>query len=352
MRFSRRTILSVILVLLIVVMFLPIKVPYSFEATALVFPSREWYFNKGQDDSYVSELHDLKTNVIINLKGYKFERGDIAEVYIKEGLKSGDFITQSDTIAYIHSYFIENEIIRLENLKDVELASLDANTVGQKQEQIDEQEKEVAFAKQQLVLEEKNYNRQLKLFNDSVISLAEFEIFDNGYQLAEINVQIESSELLTLKTGRKPEEIKYIHQKINSYSREIETLNNLKQQYYIKSPISGVVNFNSTLNGILTVSDTNQFMLKIPVKMYNIQYLDRISAIRFSIPGYNDKIDASFIDLDENVNLMSNQQMVIAKALIEGKIQKVYPGMAVSCKVMCDEITIFEFLKRGIHLKF
>ncbi len=352
MRFSRRTILSVILILLLVVMFLPINVPYSFEATALVYPSREWYLNKGQDDSYVSELHDLKTNVIMNLKGYKFERGDIAEVYIKEGLKSGDFITQDDTIAFIHSYFIENEIIQLENLKDVELATMNTSTVGQKQELIDEQKQEVHYAEQQQVLAEKNYNRQLSLFNDSVISLAEFEIYETSFKLAKTNVEIEQSELNSLMTGEKQEDIRLIQQKIDSYTREIETLDKLKDQYYIKSPIDGVVNFKSALNGILTVSDTSQFLLKIPVKMYNIQYLDRISAIRFSIPGYNDKIDASFIDLDENVNLMSNQQMVIAKALIEGKARKIYPGMAVQCKVMCDEITIFEFLKRGIHLKF
>ncbi len=352
MRFSRRTILSVILVLIFLVMFLPIKIPYSFEATALVFPSQQWYLNRGQDDNYVSELHDFRTNVISHLKGYKFERGDIAEVHIKDGLKSDDYITHTDTIAYIHSFFIENEIIKLENLKEVELAALNANIAGQKQELIDEQEQELIFAKQQLILAEKNYNRQLELFNDSVISLAEFEIYENSYYLAEINVQIAQNELLSIETGEKSEQIEYIQQKVESYTKQIETMNSLKQQYYIKSPINGIVSFNSVLDGILAVSDTNQFLLKIPVKMHNIQYLNRISAIRFSIPGYDDKIDASFIGLDGNVNLMSNQQMVIAKALIEGKIQKIFPGMAVRCKVMCDEITIFEFLKRGIHLKF
>ena len=58
-----------------------------------------------------------------------------------------------------------------------------------------------------------------------------------------------------------------------------------------------------------------------------------------------------FIDLDENVNFQANQQMVVAKALINTSF-KIYPGMAVQCRVICDEITIFEFLKRGIHLRF
>jgi hypothetical protein len=63
-------------------------------------------------------------------------------------------------------------------------------------------------------------------------------------------------------------------------------------------------------------------------------------------------MEASYVDLDENVNLMASQQLVIAKALVNKSFKGLYTGMAVKCRVMCDEITIFEFLKRGIHLKF
>jgi hypothetical protein len=51
------------------------------------------------------------------------------------------------------------------------------------------------------------------------------------------------------------------------------------------------------------------------------------------------------------LNLTTNQQMLIAKALIGSGNKGIYPGMAVSCQVYCDKITIFDFLRRGIHLK-
>lgn len=352
MKFNRRIVLLIILCLAIVVLFLPIKVHYSFDATAIVYPSKEWYFKRGQDDSYISELHDFKANVISHLIGYKFERGDIAEVILKEGLRSDDIISDTDTLAYIHSFDIESEIIELESLIAVEKASLSANLAGEKKSIIDQAQQRLDYANQQLLLEEKNYNRQLKLHNDSVISQADFEIWENSYQLAEINVQIAKNELLSIETGRKSEEIEYIIQKIDSYTREIEMIKKQKSQYYIIPPISGKVSFNAAMDGLVTVSDFSQFLLKIPVKVHNIQYLDRISGIRFSIPGYDDKMDASFIDLDENVNVLANQQLVIAKALVDKSFQGIYAGMAVQCSVFCDEITIFEFLKRGIHLKF
>jgi hypothetical protein len=353
MKFNRRIVLLIILILAVIVLFLPIKVNYSFEATALVYPSREWNLRRGQDDSYISELQDNKTNVISNLMSYKFERGDVAEVHINKSLVSGDYVTHQDTVALIHSFFIENEIIRLKNLKRNEEAALNVILAGEKQTLIEESKQRHEFALQQFDLEKKNYERQKKLFQDSIISQSEYEIYDNQYQLAKINVEIAKKGLLSLETGAKTEEVDYIRKKIDSYQNEIETMEVMKEQYVIRPPLNGIVSFNKVIDGIIAVSDTSQFILKIPVKIYNIQYLDRISSIKFSIPGYNDKTDASFISIDDNVNLSltANQQLIIAKALINNGIKGIYPGMAVSCQVYCDKITIFEFLKRGIHLR-
>ena len=99
------------------------------------------------------------------------------------------------------------------------------------------------------------------------------------------------------------------------------------------------------------MSDTARFMLKIPVKVDNVQFLDKLTGIRFSIPGYKEEIEASFANLDESVSLLSEQQLVMAKAIISGGQVKLYPGMAVQCEVICDRITIFDFLKRNIQLQ-
>jgi len=352
MRFNRRHVLLLIGLLAIIVIFLPIKMHYSFQATSLVYPAKEWYLKKATDDSYVSELHDFEKDVISHMIAYKFERGDISELHIKDGLATDDFVEKGDTVAYIQSYLIENDIVRLRNLIEVEKASISVNNTGAKQELIDEAVQEYEFAKLKLDLEEKNYKRQQKLFQDSVISEADFEVADNTFHLAEVNVQIAESALLSLKTGRKAEEISLIYQKIDSYKNQIENLEDLLDQYYIKPAISGVLRFSTSNNRIITVSDTGRYILKIPVKVNNIQYLASISAIRFSVPGYDDEIEASFAGLDNNVNMAANEQMLIAKAIINLKLKRVYPGMAVQCEVICDKITIFEFLKRGIHLKF
>jgi hypothetical protein len=353
MKINRRFVLLVILILALITIFLPIKVNYSFEATALVYSAREWNLKRGADDSYISELVDNETNMVSNLMSYKFERGDVAEVQIRKDLVSGKYVTAKDTIATIHSFFINNEITRLVNLKQIEEAALNVTVTGEKQTLIDQSKQELEFARQQFDLALKSYERQKKLYLDSIISQSEFEVSENQYHLAQITVQIEEKELLSIETGAKSEEIDYIKQKIDSYQREIQTLEDMKEQYFIKSPIEGIISFNRIVDGILTISDTNRYVLKIPVKLTNIHYINSISGIKFSIPGDTEKIDASFICIDENVNLSlsSKQQHILAKALIDHHVTGIYPGMAVACQVYCDDVTIFEFLKRSINLR-
>lgn len=349
MKLNRRHVLILIFLLSIIVVFIPFKVHYSFESTALVFPIQEWHLKRGQDDSYVSELVNNKTNAISHLKNYKFERGDVAEVNIREDLIAGALAQNTDTIAEIHSFDIDNEITKLRNQKAIEENALIMSQTGEKVELIQQAQRQYDFANQQLNLERKNFERQSSLYKDSIISASEFETAENTFRLAEINVEIAKNELDAIKSGSKIEELNYIQQRIDSYEREISTLEKLQNEFYIIPPISGIVQYNKVSNGIITLSDTTNYILKIPVKLSNIQFLKDITAIRLKIPGYDQEIEASFLDLEESVNLMANQQMAIAKALIPGGQRNIYPGMAVQCKVVCDEITIYQYLKRGIQ---
>lgn len=340
----------ILLVGAVVTLFLPIQVNYSFKSTARIYPLKEWFLKRGQEDSYITEMRSYETNALSHLKSFKFERGDISEVLIGDTLVSGTMVKAGDTIAYIHSFYIANEIVRLENLKSVAEENLASSLVGAKPATIDEARQQYNFAKQQLELEKKNYERNLKLVRDSIISQAEFDLVENNYQLAAINVEIANNKLMDANTGVKEEDVNVIRQQIDSYNRELEVLRELRGHYYVVSPIDGVVNSNQVLDGIFSISDTTRYILKIPVKVNNVQYLDRISGIRFSIPGYTEKINASFIDLDDNVSILPDQQIVMAKALIPGGQFKIMPGMVVQCSVYCDRITILAFLKRSIQL--
>lgn len=306
---------------------------------------------KGKNEGYITQLKNYHSDVVSDLKEYRFERGDIAEIHIKPGLKSKDYVHSGDTIAYIHSFYIENEITRIQNLKAIETANLTAESSGEKESLISQAEQKYLFAEKQLELEKKNLDRNRILYNDSIIPASEFEVYENAYNLAQINTQIAYNEYLSIKTGKKEDDIRLILKRIESYEREITKLEQQKEQYHIIAPLSGLVSFNNETDVILKVTDTSGYILVIPVLVRNINYLDELSGIKFSIPGYKVSVEADFLGLAGSVNVLSNQQSVLAKALIMDKIEGVHQGMLVPCTVVCDRITLFEYLRRGLKIK-
>jgi len=353
MHINRRHILILLLLLLIVTVFLPIKVRYSFEATAKIYPAREWKLFRGAEEGIWSQTINYENNALSDFKNYRFERGDIAELEIRKDLDFGATIDANDTVGEIVSYFIQNEITRLANLRDVELANKGVVSTGEKQALIEQAERQYNYALQQLELEKKNIARQEKLYRDSVIPAAEFDLYENTFKLAEINAQVAHDALQALKSGEKDQVVNVSDQLVKSYEKEIERLEIQKKQYTIVSPISGTLNYDQDTTGIiLKVRDITQLLLKIPVVYQQSSYLDNLYKVTFSTPDNKITVPAEFKGFDENISLIQGQQFVIARAVTKESSPGIYPGMVVKCRIYCDKVRILEYLKRNFSVSF
>jgi hypothetical protein len=352
MRFNRRYILLIFVLLVIVTLFLPIPVRYSFIATAKIYPGKEWKLARGEEEGFWSQSYDYETDAVSDFKNYRFERGDIAELVMREGLLADTMINTMDTVAFIQSYYIDNEITRLDNLRDIEVANLDVISTGEKQSLIEQAQKQYNYALQQYELEKKNFARQDILFRDSVIPQAEFDIAENALALAGINTQVAYDALVSLQTGEKDPVLYLTEQRIRSYEKEIGMLESQKRQYTIITPLSGWLSYDPALGGIIKVNDISRLVLKIPVPYQQISFLNRLHSVTFSTPDNKINISAAYRGYDETVSVINSQQYVIAKAVTNEVIHGVYPGMVVKCRILCDRVTLLEYIVRNFSVAF
>jgi hypothetical protein len=352
MHINKRHILILLLILAILVIFLPIPVRYSFVVSAKVYPVKEWKLSRGTEEGFWSQTYNYETDALGDFKNYRFERGDIAELVIRENLEFDAPIDVYDTVAYIESYFIENEITRLNNLRDVEIANMNVVSTGEKQSMVEQAQRQYNYAMQQLDLEKKNFARQERLYRDSVITPADYDMYENALKLAEINTQVAYDALMSLSTGEKDPVINLSEQKIRSYEIEINSLETQKAQYTIITPISGLLSYDTEIGGILKVSDISRLLLKIPVSYQHTSYLNSLYKVTFSTPDNKITVNASFKGFDENINLIQNQQFVIARAVTTESTPGIYPGMVVQCRIYCDKVSLLEYLKRNFSVSF
>jgi hypothetical protein len=350
MRFNRRYILILLVVLAIVVLFLPIRVRYNFLATAKISPLREWKLSRGVEEGFWSQSYDYQTDAVSDFMNYRFERGDIAELKIRDKLLTDTLVAAMDTVAFIESFYIDNEITRLDNLKEVEIANLSVVSTGQKQSLIDQAQKQYNYALQQYELEKKNFARQEVLFNDSVIPQADFDVAQNALALAEINTQVAYNALRSLETGDKDPVLDMTEQKIRSYTREIDRLKAQKELYTVVTPFGGWLSYDPELGGILKLNDISKLVLKIPVPYQQIPYLSNLHSVTFSTPDNKITITAAFKGYDETITLINNQQYVIAKAVTQEEVPGIFPGMVVKCRILCDKVTLLEYVVRNFSV--
>lgn len=353
MRFNRRHILILILALLVLAVFLPIPVRFSFVATAKIFPLKEWKLSRGLDEGFFSQTYDYETDALLGYRSYRFERGDIAELRISRDIRFDSLVGAGDTVAIVESFFLENEITRLKNLRDIEIANLKVLSTGEKQALIEQAARQYDYARQQLDLEKKNFARQEILFRDSVITAAEFDVHENTLALAGINARVAYDGLMALMTGQKDPVLLMSEQKIMAYQSEIRRLEMQKEQYTIITPFEGMLTYDPALGGVLRVSDNRRLVLRIPVPYQHSAYLKQLHAVRFTTPDNKVMVNAAFRGFEENVSLIQNQQFIIAKAMtVEGAAEGIYPGMVVSCRIYCDKVSIFRYLQRNFALSF
>jgi multidrug efflux pump subunit AcrA (membrane-fusion protein) len=234
----------------------------------------------------------------------------------------------------------------------VELANRNVVSTGEKQTMIEQAERQYNYALQQLDLEKKNYARQEKLFRDSVIAAADFDLYENSLKLAEINAQVSYDALMALSTGEKEQVVNVSDQLISSYEKEIGRLEIQMDQYNIVTPVSGVLSYNTEIGGILKVSETSNLLLKIPVAYQHSSYLDKLSKVTFSTPDNKITVNASFKGFDQSVNLIQNHQFVITRAVTNEPSPGIFPGMVVKCRIYCDKVRILEYLKRNFSVSF
>jgi hypothetical protein len=352
MHFNRRHILILILILIVVSIFLPIPVRYNFIASAKIYPLKEWKLSRGADEGFYSQTYNYENDALSDFKHYRFERGDIAELKIRQDIRFDSLVRAGDTVAWIESFYIQNEITRLTNLRDVEMANKNVLATGEKQSLIDEAQRKYIYAQQQLDLERKNFNRQERLYMDSVITPADFDIAENSLKLAEINVQVTFNALQSLSTGEKDPVLQMSDRQITSYDKEIERLEEQKGQYTIVTPFAGFLDYDANLDGVLKVSDNRGLVLRIPVPYQQASYLNHLHSVEFSTPDNKIKLHAKFKGFEENVSLIQNQQFVIAKAVTEESTAGIYPGMVVRCRIFCDKVSVLEYLKRNFAVSF
>ncbi len=335
--------------ILISIISLIVKLPYHISMPGKIYAASEWVVYKGNNGQLITQLNNRRTGIVKNYSIREFERGDDVSFTMLPHFTMGASINEADTIGYIFSNEIQRQIILLKGQLNVARANLELNVSGEKESIINEAKENLAFQTRKAEEQKKILGRKKALYESNLISQEEYEIAAGTAALNEIEIGIAEAQLKSAQSGAKNQQVDLIKQQINSYENEIAIWQNRLKDDKLVSPISGVVNQMTMGDTLFIISDTSSFIVLLPIKLQEKNYIKVDDLITIESPFLKNKIEAKLKVIGNSVHYLTKTPVVYGKAFIRVKDKSLLTDMLARCTIECGYITIFEHVKRMMN---
>lgn len=341
-----------LIVLVVASIWTPVELPFTVESTALVYPLQSWELQKNPDGTLLGNLRNHKNGQLQDYSSYQFERGDVIQInFAKDAALFGQ-VDSGALMASIASNALSQNLIQLENDLRVEKAQLESARTGQKPEIQKEAEEKVRLQEEALVIREQQLKRSEALTKEGLFAQAQYEKDLNQYEQAKINIQLAKEQLAVVSTGEKPEDIKLIESRIAALQKQIDFQLNTSGLYRIYSPIAGEVRYESNATGDkLIVDNTSTYIFQIPVKLKDTKLIEIGAPVEWSPLFADTTYQARLTSWGTKVEILNQEQVVMAQAEMPGPIEGLIYGMPVRCAINIGKVTPLEYFKQSMDIK-
>ncbi|MBO9701118.1 MAG: HlyD family efflux transporter periplasmic adaptor subunit [Sporocytophaga sp.] len=335
--------------ILIGIIYCPIKFTYIVYSTGKVFPTYEWVLGRTYDGRITETIKNNQLGLISSYAGKEFQRGDVFDFYINPEINDKQFVERGEMIGVLNSTELMRQINQLKGEREVEKALLKVYSTGQKIQTIKEAETNLTLAKERFSIQDKLISRQTDLYKDSLISPQQYDIAKNDYELSKINLALAEAQIKTLSTGEKPEQIKFIVEKIENLTGQIASLESRRDALQIKAPFAGLIQRKkggqSTVEVLANIVDTSSYIIVTPIKIKEFKNLSKGQKCKLSLFNTDCEMEATICHIDNAIQIIGGKQAIYVTAKIDKKCPGVYPGIFAQTNIECGKHTIIEYSK-------
>ncbi|MCY7327874.1 MAG: hypothetical protein LH618_04950 [Saprospiraceae bacterium] len=90
----------IILGILLVALYLPLRLPFGAESIGKVYPAQDWRLVQDQAGRISSVVRDYRSGAVQQMDAFQFEQGDISGLQFD--LPSGGFLQVGDTVVRMY----------------------------------------------------------------------------------------------------------------------------------------------------------------------------------------------------------------------------------------------------------
>lgn len=353
MRHDLKRILAVVIILAVVVaaLYVPISIPFTSESIGRVSPAQEWRLMQEQTGRLSSVVRDYAMGATQQIDAFQFEQGDFSG--IKLDIPAGAFVSAGDTVVRMYSIRQREEIQEIEAQLALYVAQLQSDKTGDKPPIVQEAENRLHFAEQDLTLKENFYHLKKKLKEEGLIAFTEFQMAENDWNLAKIQVEIARQYLENVGTGIKVEGVGITEAQLRGLQNRLKILRQKGLSFVIRAPFSGWVVPATLPEELLIIQRADQYVVHIPVRVEQLRYLDSSAIIRVTDVQSGHIFPARYGFTGSKVEVYDSRQvsMVTAFVLPDRAGTRLTTGLSALCLIDFGKVNQREYLHRMLRFQ-
>lgn len=336
-------------IIVVAIVFLPFKIPYTIESPGKIKPVQEWGLVRGEDGRLMETLYNYKVGTIPHFTITQFERGDIIDFSLRPSISTGSFIFANDTVGTIYSSNLERDFVNLNSELKIAQALLVLNRRGQKKSIVRASQERYHYNLQKIAEHKKIVDRTRQLYEEGLTTKEDYEIAEGKLKLFNFDASIAEAQMNATQTGVKAEEIDLLRIKIKTLEDKLLTLQKRAASFMITSQISGKVARVFSNDTLLMIIDTSAFFVFIPIEWDKRKYLRAGQNVEFTVNGIQSIQTGKVTAIDNSIFILNGRQVFFISAVIENQDINIFPGMMVSSKIYCEPVPMTEYIKRGFQ---
>ena len=326
------------------------KLPYTVKSPCRFVAQGEWSLSQLEPDKLSARLVRNDSNKVQSFRLLQFDRQDFIQFALGADIHHGLSVQKGQPIGNIVSS--ENQL-RLANLLgelEKARANLDYLGTGEKKSVQAEARQALEYAKAELAAFLPELKRKRQLYEQALISKEEWEIAEANHELYKLNIALQEARLNVVQSGEKAEGIQLIEADASRLEDQIEVMQQKLAYETVQTPISGVITDSEIETVLCRVSKIDTIVIQIPVEAEQRKYLEIDQRIKIhTLDGYivfMGTVDA----IGNRARMINGRPMFIVTSQIENPERKLLPGMTGYAKIYCEQVTLFERIRRAWNL--
>jgi hypothetical protein len=327
--------------------FLPIGISFTSQTKALVKPIKEWELNKTTDGNLTSYLTDNSNGSVMEYSITEFQRGDAVKFVLNSTINDGIAVNVGDTLGFFYSNEEQTRLVSLIGELEVLKAELDFWATGQKPEDVAMAQSQLLLAQQEFDIQQKLMERTEVLMNDSVVSIQQYEIAKNEYEVKKLAKKLAENRLQSVITGEKPEQIHWIASRIKVTEQQIQQVKERLNYFTLKAPISGIVAIKRSFissESIVQIIDTSAYIGIAPILFSNRGNFEIGDLVEVTTYGAYKGLKGEIIAFDNVSQMVNGKSVIFATISFHSHTSRIVTGSLFDVKLFGNDLKPYDYL--------